>query len=213
MKEVWVPSEQDASILRDLVGREKQRRGNIQSRTHVTVNTDQTPSVYVTKTPDGGIPALTVHPTGQDVPGAAFCDIYRVLQDGNIPEKDQLWLLAFQEYVFNLSTSAVPEAEYKIVVQDRFGEWFVSEQAFDCAALQSITTNLDKTQVQLIGHDATGKCTWYNVGTCTAVSLVIDQTGIVGGTDNYILTVVSNKLEEISPVALGDSMGGLTGVF
>lgn len=55
-----------------------------------------------------------------------------------------------------------------------------------CTSIQSYT-GYDPTQVQLFGHDAAGVCTFYTVGTCDPITIIINTTGITGGTSSSVL--------------------------
>lgn len=114
-------ADEDVEVLRSLIAREKQRPLNAPYRNNPAPNTDQMPEVHVAKT-TGLMPALEVHPTGQDEPGSALCTIYRLLEG-------KLWSLTIPTaVVYNLGSSAIPDGSWILVQRDRFGDWYVSER-------------------------------------------------------------------------------------
>lgn len=113
-------ADEDIEVIRRLIAWAKRQPLNTPYRDNPSPNTDQMPSVYMVKAPDGGIPALVEHPTGQDVPGAAFCKVYRELEG-------KLWQLTHEMEVLNLSTTAVAANALKSAVMDRFGRYVLVE--------------------------------------------------------------------------------------
>lgn len=151
-------ADEDVEVLRSLIAREKQRPLNAPYRNNPAPNTDQMPEVHVAKT-TGLMPALEVHPTGQDEPGSALCTIYRLLEG-------KLWSLTIPTaVVYNLGSSPIPSGSWVLVQRDRFGDWFAGSALDECVILKSFS-GYNGSVVQILGHSASGVCTWYNVSEC-----------------------------------------------
>jgi len=101
--------------------------GNVDGTDH---QENQAPDVYVAFTPGGGIPVRS-----GVTPGAAECDLYRLLPDETLEQYPD----GVTQYVYNLSTAAVPEESYVLVSRDKAGTWWVvaSAGATDCCGEES----------------------------------------------------------------------------
>lgn len=95
---------------------------------------DQTPDVFLARTPAGGIPATDVNGTGttdDEVFGSATCTIYRLSISGSgtgTADDDNLIEGVDQtRRVFNPSAEEIPADTWIIVSRDKFGVWWVVE--------------------------------------------------------------------------------------
>jgi hypothetical protein len=100
------------------------------------------PEIYVARTPSGGIPALGENGTGtsgDDVPGSATCQIYRVALSTEI--LTPVW--SFSKKVYNLNESAVLGDKWILVVRDKYGDWFHAAGALAGARVEHIKVTSD----------------------------------------------------------------------
>jgi len=88
----------------------------------------QPPEVYLARTPSDGIPASDVAGTGtsgDDIPGSATCDIYRLLEENNGTAGDScLRKMFIDRKVWNISSSAFEGSSWILVIRDKNGQWF-----------------------------------------------------------------------------------------
>lgn len=95
---------------------------------------DQTPDVFLARTPAGGIPATDVNGTGttdDEVFGSATCTIYRLSISGSgtgTADEDNLVEGMDQtRRVFNLGAEPIEGDTWILVTRDKFGVWWVTE--------------------------------------------------------------------------------------
>lgn len=87
-----------------------------------------TPEIYLARTPDTGIPALT-EATGvsnQDTPGSATCYIYKISTNGQTGESTISAVDQVRRKVFNVSHEDIGGNRWIVVVKDKFGAWFAT---------------------------------------------------------------------------------------
>lgn len=130
MADRYYLSERDVSVLKDIIG-EYLRRKPQQRRPRQEVSLPPSPETYVAYIGPDGIPALsrgaqtgtgTGSHLGDDVPGSAECDIYRIYDAGGTP---RLAPVESSRLVYNLSTSPVDGHGWRPVTRDAFGSWLV----------------------------------------------------------------------------------------
>lgn len=83
-----------------------------------------TTEFYIAKTPEGGIPALTVLSSiGEgDQPGSAVCQILRT-NPSTSPESTER-IIGVEEKVYNLSTEPIAGEEWIFITRDKYGKWY-----------------------------------------------------------------------------------------
>lgn len=106
-----------------------------------TFEDHQAPGTYIAWPPSGGIPALVSIGSagpggGEDVPGSATCDIFKI-DDSGIPEL--IAITGLDKTVYNLSHTIIPQ-EWIIVTLTKGGKWVVIEAMGD-ALPDGDTTN------------------------------------------------------------------------
>ena len=88
----------------------------------------QPPEVYLARTPSAGIPGSDVAGTGtsgDDIPGSATCDIYRLLEENNGTAGDScLRKMFIDKVVWNVSTEDFEGDSWILVIRDKNGQWF-----------------------------------------------------------------------------------------
>lgn len=170
----------DVTLLKEMA--EWFRRKVRTSKGGVPESQDQmAPEIYLARTPAGGIPALdegttgtgtgtgtgTNNPTSDDIPGAALCDIYRVVNSGTSIIK----VFTLKALVFNVCTFAVPEYTWITVYRDKFGTWFVPSNGGVAGTIGEDSNVADHVHVVGVPGTAVGTSTdnppWY----CERVSL------------------------------------------
>ena len=91
----------------------------------VEVPDSDTTEVYIARTIEDGIPALTPEPgdgpTPKDRPGEAICELYTILRKSTNYE---LWPIPqLKQRVFNLTAEDIPANEWVPIMRDKFGRW------------------------------------------------------------------------------------------
>lgn len=147
MEELNFISEYDRRILKRIIEREKKTPTlPLRQATPYPLQLPQSADIYIAYTPPSGIPALelgddTGTGTGSgfgiqdDIPGSAYCDIYRLLGIGSAA---RFLPIRTSQLVYNLSTTAVPGSKWRQINRDRFGHWLVvgdSANAGGCGSL------------------------------------------------------------------------------
>lgn len=171
MADGYLLSEADVAKLRMLLDREAKRKRRGEPRQPSEDEGFPAPDTYIAKTPEGGIPGLSLHSTGtsladrsDDEPGHAECDIYRIVIEDMaatlrpIPHQTRL--------AFNLSLDDIPGDVWVTISRDKFGFWVVQRILEDSCSLLETIPDYDAGQIQVLGHDAEGVCTWFNVEQC-----------------------------------------------
>ena len=171
MADGYFLSEADLAKIRWLIDREEKRNRRTEPRQPRDEGEPPAPETYVAKSPEGGIPALSVHGTGSsladlsdDEPGHADCEIYRIVIEDEaatlrpIPHKTKL--------VFNLSLDDVPGDTWLIIGRDKFGFWFVQAVLTDSCTMLEAIPGYNAAVQQILGHDAGGICSWFDVEEC-----------------------------------------------
>lgn len=138
MAEIYWLSANDRQSLKELLREHERRSRNTTGRIGAQDIEHQeymTPEVYVARTPAGGIPALDENTTGtsttalgDDVPGYAECDIYRIIDDetgGDNPVLKPVEELS--KRVHNLSIFPIDEYQLIQVIRDKFGNWYAHD--------------------------------------------------------------------------------------
>lgn len=148
MATAYLLSESDREAIQEMLRQWKRMPDEPLSR-HVKEPLYQAPEVYVARTRSGGIPALSDEADvgtapGPDQPGYAECDIYQLLQSGELEIIDGL-----TRRVHNLSSSAIAANTWILVVRDKFGKWFSERAGSGGSGITSI--NGDETAAQEIG--------------------------------------------------------------
>lgn len=121
----------DRDVLRALLARENARRlGETRDSTFPDDQEEPASEVYVSVAPAGGIPALAQGATGtsdaalsDDVPGSAYCDVWRLLGVGTGVTLRRLG--SRKLLVYNMNTTAVPAGNWVTVHKEKFGHWLV----------------------------------------------------------------------------------------
>lgn len=128
----------------------------------------QSPDTYVALLPDGGIAALS-----GSTPGAAECDIYRLIVEGTA---GSLATMNMTRLVFNLSSEAVT-GSYVPVTRTKSGAWIITSAYNELATgTASCTSSLDGITLldldtdtspgYVLGLDSSGCLVKIEVGTC-----------------------------------------------
>jgi hypothetical protein len=130
-------TEKTARELMALLERDRQRR-NASSKPAPDDDHIQAPEVYVALTPEAGISALASGAetgTGTDAsieydrPGYADCAIFRVIHDSlDRPQLIEQTAIA-DKRVYNFSGTAIGGNELRLIVRDKFGNWFAQSAA------------------------------------------------------------------------------------
>src|ERR1700722_18899572 len=146
-REINFLSGKDVEILRRVVHAEMHRYGNTTQRPAVPDEIGEAPGTYIALTPASGIPALISVGTGtfvgtglpdlpttgtgsnvgfDDVPGYAYCTVYRILYTNRgVPELRPV--SNFQQLVYNLSDQFIPGDQWIIIEKDAWGSWLAME--------------------------------------------------------------------------------------
>jgi hypothetical protein len=120
MQELYVLSQDDISILRELIDRARRQGLNRPIPLLDAPRPDGAPDVYVALAPAGGIPARA-----GTVPGAASCEVHKTTApDGAAPSVAAAGGLSLT--VYNFGTAAVPAGTYAVVTRDKWGVWSVT---------------------------------------------------------------------------------------
>lgn len=104
-----------------------------------SLDTNSTPEVYVCRIPEGGLPGLSLADilvgtstsvsspeTLYEVQGV-YCQVYQVdNKDGVLRQ-----VPGNTPYVYNLSSSSIPEDTWVIVVKDNYGDWYAIASVVD----------------------------------------------------------------------------------
>lgn len=125
-----VLSDVDHERLRQLLADHRQQRRNSSGRSgdqSIDHQESPAPSVYVTKTPAAGIPALidgqgTGTGTGMILPGVAECMVYQATLQNGRWALDEVYGNAVE--VLNISSNLIDGSEWVVVQRDRYGCWF-----------------------------------------------------------------------------------------
>lgn len=198
MAEAYFLSAKDRETIKRVVDDYLGKRGNTTGRPregHVDHEEHQAPQLYVALTPEDGIPGLDIAPpetgtgtgtggdvfVGDDIPGYATCNIYRVvptvpLGDTSTPALEPITGLT--KTVYNTSAISVPGYTWIIVARDSFGSWLV------------VTPPADRMLVRLIGkaYPVSGyrQYYWEEVRDSSLPTLLsFYTTGLVGGPGNF----------------------------
>lgn len=125
MAKGYILSEADVILLREMA-QERRRQVAQTLRPHEPNDDPTARTIYIARTPAGGIPALT-EATGLstlDKPGWASCDIYRRVGDGDDAALHQVGTLA--KIVYNLSHERIGGNRWVSVARDEYGTWHVT---------------------------------------------------------------------------------------
>lgn len=119
-------TERDAALVQELLNRS--RRNYVKPTTYNPSPLGSAPEVYIVRTPDGGIPALSRPEEGeegsesdptQDVPGVAECEVYWLRYDGTTASLEKA---GFKQTVFNLSDKELKD-QWLVIMRDKYGHW------------------------------------------------------------------------------------------
>lgn len=145
-KHAYLLSDDDMTVLRGLIRRERDRRVGYHARPAPEPETGTAPETYIARAPSGGITGLTQTPdtfvgTGSGdidvptgtgtarmnvVPGFGTCDIYQILTDPNDGVTQELQPCGFSLLVYNLATIPVMPHEWIVITRDKFGSWVIT---------------------------------------------------------------------------------------
>lgn len=116
----YVLSELDVATLREMLGEFRNRR---QSNSAPTPEAQDAwpPTVYVAKTPSGGIAGLSG--TADGAPSSAVCPVYQLASVSGVQEL--LPMTGFDQTVFNLGSTAVAGLSWVYLLRDGYGAWWV----------------------------------------------------------------------------------------
>lgn len=132
MEKLYGFTEKDIAILRDIIQKVK---SNPSIARRAFYPDDAVEGFYyesyLARTPEGGIPALSVGDitgTGDDapyddIPGEAECDIYRLLKVDGVNE---LTKTLISVTVYNFSQLRVPGSDWVIVTKDPWGTYYAT---------------------------------------------------------------------------------------
>lgn len=138
-KQITVLSDHDAQVLREMVA-EFLRTTQAGARSYPSLVDDihQAPDVYLARTPAGGIPELTiVGGSNVDLPGAAECDLYRVIVSGHL--RGNIVPLHSSVAVYNYGL-AVDGDVWALVKRDKFGTWWVESPPVETEGCVEVVT-------------------------------------------------------------------------
>lgn len=81
-----------------------------------------TSEIHIARSPEGGIPALEALSSDGigHIPGKAVCTIFKTSQSADLTED----VTDFKETIYNLSTTAIPEETWLVVVKDKYGKHY-----------------------------------------------------------------------------------------
>ncbi len=150
MSQVKLPvlTQADIDIIKDVIARERNRRGNTSQRPAQQHVPPMAPEVYVVKTPPSGIFGLFT-----DTPVSALCDVYRFTESS-------LTSINKVIEVYNLCSVDAPGDAFGLAIRDKFGKWY----------LQSICTPLPPPDIGTGSPESCGICETVRVTYCVSVS-------------------------------------------
>lgn len=129
-KRAVILSDDDYALIQKMIDRERQglyvpRHRPPVEHSFVDGVDHQAPECYIAYVPAGGIPELvsslgTVG-AGGDIPGSAFCAIYRLVGDSLRPT-------GFSKKVYNVSKNSI-EQGWVVVQRDKYGNWVTSQSS------------------------------------------------------------------------------------
>jgi hypothetical protein len=163
-------SERDKSLVQAVIDDLARRTIGPSNRPRTDIEDEgYTPTLYIALTPVGGIDGVTLSNTGtpaDDVINHEECNIYKPEYDsGNFVYRLRA-LTGHSRVVFNLGEEDIPGGKWIAVCRDGFGFWYaMTEVPVVCDLLKSIA-GYDSTKIQILGHDASGNCKWYDTGVC-----------------------------------------------
>lgn len=188
-KTAFILNENDALVLRQMVSEFKSRFKNQNNRPRVTEELGQTPEVYIARTPDTGIAALTATvgtataSLDGDTVGSAECAIYRILDNALQP------ISVAPQTVYNLSPTAVAKNIWTPVARDKFGSWLCVFQP--ASAPSALVTGETIGTGGNIGVDDT----WTSVGTTYVLPDAGTYQFTIRATGWVLLTALSGTFE------------------
>lgn len=128
----YVLSEQDLRMIRRLLNEHNRRRLNTENRGEVqTIENEEmmTPEVYVAKTGDYGIPALTTADGTGTNPGSDYdtlgnelCTVHRAVPNGAVVELRPV--PGYEKRVYNFTGSAISPNAWILTTRDKYGIWY-----------------------------------------------------------------------------------------
>lgn len=129
MPEFYLLSAADRDLLQELLRDKSRNKKEMVRGNQIEPAVSQAPEVYVARTGETGIAALTdeagtgsgTH-AGYDRPGVADCDIYRLFTIDGINQLEPVEGLSRE--VFNLSLTAIDPNTWILVARDKFGRWY-----------------------------------------------------------------------------------------
>lgn len=186
MPHAFVLSENDATILKAVIDRERNLVQSTRNRAAVNPKNDPTVETYLARTPQNGLPAMSAGAmlgtssaqSLDDVPGSANCSVFQTV-DG-VPLS-----AGFTVTVYNYSLSKVPPGLWMIIGRDKFGTWYPTHIFWEIGECGAGSGNL------IIGDGVTG-------GTNQSI-LIVSPTGVLSqlaiGDNGFFLGVDSGALE------------------
>lgn len=128
MADGYYLSESDRQILNELIRDYRSRSSTTSTRAVQRPEYYANADIYLARTPDTGIPALTeaTGASNYDTPGSATCYIYKVSTDGTTGESSIKPVDQTRRKVFNVSHEDIGGNRWIVVVKDKFGSWFAT---------------------------------------------------------------------------------------
>lgn len=123
---------QDREVLKKIVREYLREATNTTGRPEVKPDNFPTVGGYICFTPEGGIPALSYSGTtgtgttaaSDDVPGQAFCQVYKI---GGTPESPEMMEVSgLTIRVYNFLNVTIPAGKWVFPQRDKFGNWVLA---------------------------------------------------------------------------------------
>lgn len=182
MPPAYVLSENDSKVLKDLVSWWRALPKNADP-SHSRY-TSRAPECYVAKIPSAGIAPITLVSGGDDQPGYATCDIYKVDPTTSPPTLVQF--SGRTERVYNVGNAWV-DATYAVVNKSKEGQWVV-----DCPCVEG--TGTGTTTPTGTGSTGTGSTGTGTTGTGSPGCIGMDtMISMVTGVQQFGSTLVISR--------------------
>lgn len=165
-------TEADKKKLQVLLDADKNKVQNTINRPRVVQSEDtSTTEVYVIKTPEDGIPAISI-----ETPGSAICDLYKVsLSNGSLTR-----ISGLTKRVYNLSDSAIEGETWKTIKRDKSGTWWVDLSGGTSAPDTFFIRVTDNSSPNYYGYDVYGEDTpGWSDGNITSHPAIDIRDGVI----------------------------------